>query len=110
MPNALTTASSMTCPHGGKISATPKSTKVKIAGAPVLTSGDQFQIMGCSFTLPNGTPSPCVVIQWLKADLKSKADDGATLSEASVGLCKAGSGVPQGKVIVAATQPKGQTT
>jgi hypothetical protein len=109
MARALTTASSMTCPHGGTIIAIPKAPKVSFGGAPVLTSGDAFQIIGCAFTLPGGKPSPCLAIQWVKTDLKTQTGSNATLSEASVGLCKADTGAPQGTVIVAATQAKGQT-
>ena len=109
MPRALTTASSLTCPHGAQVIGIPKAPKVSFGGAPVLTQGDSFQIIGCPFTLPGGKPSPCLVIEWVKSDLKTRAGDNATLSEASVGLCKADTGAPQGIVIVGATQPTGQT-
>ena len=82
---------------------------MSFGGAPVLTTGDAFQIVGCPFTLPNGKPSPCLTIEWVKSDLKARAGDSPTLSEASVGLCRADTGLPQGTVLVAATQPKGQT-
>jgi hypothetical protein len=109
MPRALTTASSLVCPHGGTVIGIPTAPKVTLAGAPVLTAGDSFQIIGCPFVLPGGKPSPCLVIEWVLTDLKTQAGDQATLSEASVGLCMADTGAPQGTVIVAATQPKGQT-
>jgi hypothetical protein len=109
MPHALTTAASLTCPHGGTVIGIPASPKLTIAGAPVLTEADSFQIIACPFTLPSGTPSPCLVIQWVKTDLKTKAGNSRTLSETSIGLCLAGTGAPQGTVIVAATQAKGET-
>ena len=109
MPHALTTASSLMCPHGGTIIGTPSAPKLTFAGAPVLTEADSFQIIGCSFTLPGGKPSPCLQIQWVKTDLKAQAGNNRTLSEASVGLCLADTGAPQGTVIVSNTQPKGET-
>jgi hypothetical protein len=110
MPNALTTASSLLCPHGGTITGTPAEGKVTFDGAPALTSGDSFQIAGCAFALPSGTPSPCLTVEWSVSDRKTMIDDVATLSDASVGLCKAGSGAPQGSVVIASTQMKGQTS
>ena len=110
MPRALTTASSLMCPHGATIMGTSTSPKVTLDGAPVLTEADSFQIAGCPFTLPGGKPSPCLSIQWVKTDLKVQAGSARTLSEASVGLCLADTGAPQGTVMVASTQSKGQTT
>jgi hypothetical protein len=109
MPPALTTASTLTCPHMAKIIATSKTPLLKMGGAPVLTSADVFVIAGCPFTLPGGKPSPCVTIEWVKTDLKATIQGAKTLSAASVGLCKSPEGVPQGPVIVQATQALGQT-
>jgi hypothetical protein len=109
MGQALTTASTMTCPHGATIRGVA-SGKLKAGGAAVLTDKDGFQIIGCTFTLPSGTPSPCLVIEWKVVDKKAKAGSGATLSTASVGLCKAGSGTPQGVVSIATTQAAVQTS
>jgi hypothetical protein len=110
MPRPITTASPLTCPHGGQVIGTPGAPKLTVGGAPALTSADTFQILGCAFTLPSGTPSPCLTVEWVKADLKTQASGGATLSEASVGLCKAGTGVPQGTVIIGPAPPHGETT
>jgi hypothetical protein len=105
---ALTTASTLMCPHGGTITATTQNTRVKAGGSPVLTAGDSFQISNCSFTLPGPVSSPCMSVQWVSPDRKSKLAPGQTLSTASVGLC-IGSGV-QGSVMVALTQPQTATT
>lgn len=101
---ALTTASVLTCPHGGKVTGVAGG-KLKAGGAPVLTDKDAFTIAGCAFTLPNGKPSPCLSIEWKKVDLKPTVAGGATLSSASVGVCKADTGAPQGTVLVVSTQP-----
>jgi hypothetical protein len=109
MPHTLTTQSSLSCPHGGTIIGTPKAPKVSFGGAPALTKGDSFQIIGCSFTLPGGKPSPCMTIEWVTTDSKFQTGDQSTLSEASVGLCKADTGAPQGSVSVSSTQTVGET-
>jgi hypothetical protein len=109
MPAALTTASSLSCPHGAKIIATSATPFLKAGGAPVLTSGDVFVIVGCPFTLPPGKPSPCLTVQWLMTDLSVTVQGAKTLSATSVGLCKSPEGLPQGPVIVQATQALGQT-
>jgi hypothetical protein len=105
--NALTPNSTMQCPHGGQVQATPSNSRVKADGY-LLTSADTFTISGCSFTIPPGTPSPCMTVQWLVADLRVTVGS-ATLSEGSSGLCMSSANVPQGPVSVVTTQKKVST-
>lgn len=105
--NALTASSTMQCPHGGQVQASPSNSRAKSDGY-LLTSADTFTISGCSFTLPSGTPSPCVSVQWLVADLRVTAGS-ATLSEGDSGLCMSAANVPQGPVSVVNTQRKVST-
>jgi hypothetical protein len=114
MPGSLlTTQSQMQCPHGGKVQAISSNTKVSAGpGAYVLRPNDTFTIAGCPFQIPapSGTmPSPCVRVQWVMANMSTKAVQQPTLSETSVGLCFSALQVPQGKVIVASTQPKAKS-
>jgi hypothetical protein len=104
---ALTKSTTMQCPHGGQVQAVPSQMRAK-AGDPLLTSSDTFSIAGCVFTLPSGTPSPCVSVTWVVADARVKVG-GATLSTASTGLCMSGANVPQGSVIIANTQQRVKT-
>ncbi|TVS00174.1 MAG: hypothetical protein EA406_01300 [Rhodospirillales bacterium] len=101
---ALTDQSSMQCPHGATISATGTSS-LKAAGGTVLTATDSFSIAGCPFQLPTTppTPSPCVQVVWIVPDIFTRAG-APTLSESSVGLCFAATGLPQGPVVVVNTQ------
>jgi hypothetical protein len=102
MSGFLTTASTLMCPHGGMVIGTPSSTQV-MAGAPVLTVADVFMVAGCAFV--NGaTPSPCVTVQWVSGAARVTAGGAAALTAASVGLCIAATGAPQGTALVAATQ------
>lgn len=107
---SLTVASKMKCPHGGTVTATSANTKVKDAnGDALLLMSDSCTIGGCSFQIPapSGTiPSPCVTVQWVMGDMSVKVNSTPTLSESSVGLCIAATGVPQGTVIISQTQQK----
>jgi hypothetical protein len=102
---ALTLASLLVCPHGGQVRVFTRNTSVQVAGAPMLTSADRFVVIGCPLTI-GPAPSPCLTVQWLASDRKSKLASGTTLSTGNVGICKAGTGAPQGKVAVAANQTR----
>lgn len=105
--HALTKAATMLCPHGGQVQAVPTNTRAK-GDDYLLTQSDTFTIAGCAFTIPPGTPSPCLTVQWVVADMRVKAG-AATLSEASTGLCLSGMNVPQGPVSVVNTQRRVST-
>jgi hypothetical protein len=105
--NTLTTASSLTCPHGGTVAITPSTPRAKADGAAVATAEDQFTITGCPFQLPTvpPTPSPCVMVQWTVTDLQVNSG-AATLSQSSQGMCISAMQAPQGAVVIAETQQK----
>ena len=92
------------CPHGGSASAVPSNSKVKVDGAFALLPNDTFIIAGCSFTLPPGTPSPCLTIQWLGEATKVKINGTGPLLESSTGLCKAATQAPQGQASISGAQ------
>jgi uncharacterized Zn-binding protein involved in type VI secretion len=102
MPALLTAASTLMCPHGGTVIATPGSTRAS-AGTPILRGSDTFTIAGCPFP-PSGPPHPCVSVNWVQAATKVKHGGDFVLNQASVGLCVAADQAPQGTVVIAATQ------
>ena len=102
MPALLTSASTMMCPHGGTVMATPGSTQAT-AGAPILRGSDTFTIAGCTFP-PSGPPHPCVSVNWMVTATRVKHGGDLVLNESSVGLCIAADQAPQGTVIIASTQ------
>ena len=104
MPALLTAASVMMCPHGGSVTATPGSTRATI-DALILRGSDTFIIAGCSFA-PGGVYTPCVSVNWVQTATRVKHGGDFVLTEASVGLCVAGTQAPQGPVVIATTQPK----
>lgn len=103
MPALLTTASSLMCPHGGTVTATPGGPPKATADATILRVSDTFIIAGCPFATAAG-PDPCTTVQWVSTAQKVKHAGDLVLTEASVGLCIGAA--PQGAVIVAATQAK----
>ena len=104
MAQLLTTASTMMCPHGGQVQAVSSNARAK-AGAPILRSSDTFTIAGCPLNI-SGAPHPCVTVQWVKSNIRSKAVGDFMLASDSVGLCLAGDQAPQGTVIISSTQAK----
>jgi len=102
MPPLLTVASTMMCPHGGTVTATPGSTRAS-AGAPILRASDTFIIAGCTFNVA-GAPNPCVSVQWVVTAMQTKHGGDFVLNEASVGLCLAGTQALQGTVLITAAQ------
>ena len=100
MPALLTTASTLMCPHGGTVTATPGATNAS-ADAVVLRMSDTFTIAGCAFNI-SGAPAPCLTVQWVLGALRVKHGGDLVLNESSVGLCMGAA--PQGTVLVSATQ------
>lgn len=104
---ALTRAAVMQCPHGGQVQPVPAQSRAR-ATSPLLTTADTFPIAGCAFTLPSGTPSPCLTVTWAVGDARVKAG-AATLSASDTGLCMNAQNAPQGPVTVVNTQQRVKT-
>jgi hypothetical protein len=113
MPNTLTTASTLQCPHGGTVSIVSSNTRVQADGAAMALATDTFTISGCPFQIPVGPgtkPSPCIKVQWVLTDLRTTVGQQQTLSTASAGLCLSAEQIPQGPVTIAMSQTKVSTT
>jgi hypothetical protein len=104
MAGLLTTASMLSCPHGGTVTGVPSSERVTADGSPLLLATDTFMVAGCAFS--PGAPHPCLLVQWQLPTQRSKSRSIPTLTEASIGFCLAGDGAMQGPVMVQATQQK----
>ena len=105
MAALLNTSSTLMCPHGGTVSAVSSNTRAKAGGAFMLRSSDTFIIAGCPFNV-SSAPHPCVSVNWIQTDTRSKAMGDFALSQGSTGLCVAGDQAPQGTVLITATQPR----
>lgn len=99
---ALTTTTTMMCPHGGTVTGVPAGGRVS-ARAAMLTASDLFTIAGCSFY------SPCVTVRWVVPDAHVKLGGAPSLSTGSTGLCLGATQAPQGQVSVVLTQPSVST-
>lgn len=100
----LTTAATVMCPHGGTVQLSTANSTVTADRAAVCLVSDRHSVTGCPFTLPSGTPSPCVSVQWSAPATRSTVGGAAPLLQTSVGLCVSGAQVPQGPAVVASTQ------
>jgi len=103
MPNLLTVASVLMCPHGGMVTVSPASTRAT-AGSPIVCGTDTFIVAGCAFNIA-GVPSPCVSINWVLTTTRVQSGGALALNESSVGLCFAATQAPQGPVSIQSTQP-----
>jgi hypothetical protein len=106
MGDFLTASATLTCPHGGTVTAAPSDTHVTYGKDPVVLKSDTFTVAGCPFML-GSSPHPCATVEWTVAAAKSAATGTAALTTDSVGLCKAADGAVQGPVTIqAAAQAK----
>ncbi|MBZ5510979.1 MAG: hypothetical protein LAN70_07385 [Acidobacteriia bacterium] len=105
MAGLLNSSSVLMCPHLGTVSVVTSNTRVKGGGDFLLRSSDTFTIKGCTLNV-SGAPHPCIQVQWMESDLRSKAAGDFTLSEDSVGMCVAADQAPQGTVLIQFTQPQ----
>jgi hypothetical protein len=106
MGNLLNASSTLMCPHGGSVSATSSNSVSKAGGDFIVRGDDTFTISGCSFALPNGTPHPCVRVQWTLTASTHKAAGSLALTSDSLGMCLAADSAPQGPVQISNTQMK----
>ena len=95
----------MQCPHGGTVQAIASQTKVMLGNQPALLSSDTTMVAGCAFMV--GTvPQPCTTVEWQAPATKVTIKGTAPLLSTSIGLCKSAAGIPQGSVLIVATQTK----
>ena len=104
----LTSASTVTCPHGGMAQLLTTNTVALIDGAPALLQTDVHPIVGCPFTPV--AYSPCVTIRWVTAATQTLVQNVPVLLQNSVGLCLNAAQVPQGTAIVMQVQQKAMGT
>src|SRR5690242_19369989 len=96
----LTMAAVMTCPHGGHVQPIPSNPRLMIGGAPVLTVGDTYAVIGCAFVVVL-KPQPCVMVRWISGATRMTANGVPVLTQASVGICFSADQIPAGPPIIA---------
>lgn len=101
----LTTASSITCPHGGTANLTTANTTTGASGAKSLLETDIHTVTGCPFTIGN-KPSPCLRIEWSAGAGMVKVAGTPVLVQSSIGICYSPENAPQGVAMIVNTQQK----
>jgi hypothetical protein len=97
----------ITCPHAGTATVTPRATRVSLGGKPPLLVDDVVTITGCSLNIA-GAPSPCLRVQWLLPAMRVMVESSPVLLDSSVGLCVNAAGAPQGTALVTGFQTRVQ--
>jgi hypothetical protein len=103
----LDAGATITCPHAGTASVTPRATRVSLGGQPPLLVDDVVTISGCSFNV-SGSPSPCLQVQWQMPATRVTVESSAVLLDTSVGLCVNAASAPQGTAQVSGFQTRVQ--
>jgi hypothetical protein len=99
----LTTAASVTCPHGGTVTLFTSQSAVTAGGGALCLETDQHTVAGCPFVV--GTkPQPCVLVRWSAAASRTRINGIGVLLSTSVGQCFSAEQILQGVAIVVATQ------
>jgi hypothetical protein len=94
------------CMHGAQAQPITTSQRVKAGGQYVCTQSTQHSISGCPYTVPPGSPMPCVMAQWTSFASRVKADGEYVLYTDSQAVCTPnGTGV---NVIVSQLRVKAQ--
>jgi hypothetical protein len=105
MPGFLVhVGASVTCPHGGQVSAITTNTKVFVGGQPVVTQSDTFLVAGCPFAPV--VPQPCIKVQWVVPATRVTVNGQPAILFDSVGLCLNPEQAPQGPPVVVSTQTR----
>jgi len=106
MPGSLLVAGAqVTCPHGGQVMVISSDARVTATGLPVALMTDQYLVAGCTFA-PGGVPQVCVKVQWLVPAARLVINGQPPINQASVGVCLAATGAPNGPPIIVSTQPR----
>lgn len=101
--NLLGAAAVISCPHGGRATATTPTGSVRIDGSPVATAAHSYVVNGCPHTV-DGVPTPCVSVRWTADGAGVMADGAPVLLDTSAAQCFTAAFVPQGPPVVQTAQ------
>ena len=83
MPSPILHAgATVSCAHGGRAVPSAPSARVRVAGRPVTTAADHYQVSGCPFG-----EDPCVTVNWSAAAGRVRVGGTPVLLAASQGVC-----------------------
>lgn len=75
------------CAHGGQAMPTVPNPRVMVGGQPTVTQSSVYSIAGCPFTVPPGSPMPCVTGQWVTAATRLMSGGVPLLLQDSQAIC-----------------------
>lgn len=84
---ALTQGAVVMCLHGGQAQATVPLPRVSLGGQAAIGQTTTYTVAGCPFTLPPGTPSPCVTASWTVVALRVKSGGIPLALQDSTAVC-----------------------
>ena len=84
---ALTQGATVLCLHGGQAQATAPLPRVTLGGQAAIGQATTYTVAGCPFTLPSGTPSPCVTASWTATALRVKSGGIPLVLQDSTAVC-----------------------
>lgn len=96
----------MNCAHGAPVQTPATQPRVWASGQRLLVQTDLGVATGCPFTLPNGTPSPCVQVRFLSGSTRVRASGVPVLIQTASTLCLAATQAPQGPAIIPTGSPR----
>lgn len=70
---ALTQGGSVLCLHAGQAQPVTPLPRLRMSGQPAVGLTTTYTVAGCPFTLPSGTPSPCVTATWVTTALRVRS-------------------------------------
>ena len=105
MSHSLVTSSVLAyCVHGGSVTAMGQS-RVRVAGAAVVTVPDAGVVSGCTFHAADG-PSPCMSVRWMGHTTRVLIGGQPAVLQTSAGVSLSMRQIPAGPVTVAANQSR----
>lgn len=94
------------CSHAGQVTAVSSNTRVFVSGMPVATMADVYTIAACTFTLPNGTPMPCLTVTWATPATRVLINGTPPILQTSTGTTNNAAQVPQGTASIVTSQTR----
>lgn len=84
---ALTQGAVVMCLHGGQAQPTVPLPRVMLGGQAAIGQATTYTVAGCPFTLPPGSPSPCVTASWTVTALRVKSGGIPLVLQDSTAVC-----------------------
>jgi len=106
MAYILDAGTTITCPHGGRVTVAPRATRVSLAGKPPLLVDDTAVIAACPFVA--GAPSPCLSVRWVMPATRVTVESSPVLLSSSIALCLNVANAPQGTALLTGFQTRVQ--